>query len=131
MSFARKLLHFGIPAVGALLAIVAALAIQDVVLRVALVVVGVLLLQAGSGKLPYYLVHNERRFRQLRSELDEFLWLVRELNAAALDSRANPRAEDRFEDLHTALQESLERMALYAGRTDEELLKDQQELQPR
>ncbi len=131
MSFARKLLHFGIPAAGALLAIVAALAIQDVVVRVALVVVGVLLLQGGSGKLPYYLVHNERRFRQLRSELDEFLWLVRELNAAALDSRANPRAEDRFEDLHTALQESLERMALYAGRTDEELLKDQQELQPR
>ncbi len=131
MSLARKLLHFGIPAAGALLAIIAALAIQDVVLRVSLVVIGVLLLQAGSGKLPYYLVHNERRFRQLRSELDEFLGLVRELNAAALDSRANPRAEDRFEDLHTALQESLERMALYAGRTDEELLKDQPELQPR
>ncbi len=131
MNFARKLLHFGIPALGAALAIIGALAIQDVVLRVSLVVIGVLLLQAGSGKLPYYLVHNERRFRQLRSELDEFVWLIRELNAAALDSRTNPRAEDRFEDLHTALQESLERMALYAGRTDDELLKDQPEMQPK
>ncbi len=133
MSLARKLLHFGLPALGAALAIIAALAVRDesIVLRVSLVVVGVLMLQAGAAKLPYYLVRNERRFRQLRSELDEFVWLIRELNAAALDTRSNPRAEDRFEDLHTALQESLERMALYAGRTDEELLKDQPELQPR
>ncbi len=133
MSLARKLLHFGIPALGAALAIIAALAVRDanVVLRVSLVVVGVLMLQAGAGKLPYYVVRNERRFRQLRSELDEFVWLIRELNAAALDTRSNPRAEDRFEDLHTALQDSLERLALYAGRTDEELLKDQPELQPR
>lgn len=129
MSFGRKLLHFGLPAAGAALAIISALAVGDVVLRVSLVVVGVLMMQAGSGKLPYYLVRNERRFRQLRSELDEFVWLIRELNAAALETRSNPRAEDRFEDLHTALQESLERMALYAGRTDEELLKDQPELQ--
>jgi len=127
----RKLLHFGLPFVGTALAIGAAVVVTDTLVRVLLVLLGVILIQAVTSKLPYYLFHNERRFRQLRSELDEFVWLIRELNAAALDTHTNPRAEDRFEDLHTALQESLERMAIYAGRTDDDLLKDQPEMQPK
>lgn len=131
MSSLRKLLHFGLPFVGTALAIVAAVVVTNTLVRVLLVLLGVVLIQAVTSKLPYYIFHNERRFRQLRSELDEFVWLIRELNAAAVDTTSNPRAEDRFEDLHTALQESLERMALYAGRTDDDLLKDQAEMQPR
>ena len=130
MNFARKFVHFGLPVLGLLVAVTGALA-TGVALRVALVLLGVVLIQAATWKLPYSVVTNERRFRQLRGELDEFVWLVRELNAAALDARGDPAAEDRFEDLHTAMQESLERMAMYAGRTDEELLRDQPELQPR
>ncbi len=131
MSFARKFLHFGLPVLGMLLAVAGAVAASDVALRVVLVVVGVALIQAATWKLPYSVVSNERRFRQLRGELDEFVWLVRELNAAAVEARGDPAAEDRFEDLHTAMQESLERMALYAGRTDEDLLREQPDLQPR
>ena len=127
----RKLLHLGLPFIGTALAVGAAVVVTDTLTRVLLVLLGVILIQAVTSKLPYYLFHNERRFRQLRSELDEFVWLIRELNAAALDTRTNPRAEDRFEDLHTALQESLERMALYAGRTDDDLLQDQPEMQPK
>src|SRR5512140_3543762 len=114
-----------------LVAVAGAVAMTDVAMRVVLVVVGVVLIHAATWKLPYSVVSNERRFRQLRGELDEFVWLVRELNAAAVEARGDPAAEDRFEDLHTAMQESLERMAMYAGRTDEELLRDQPELQPR
>lgn len=131
MSSLRKLLHFGLPFVGTALAIVAAVVVTNTLVRVLLVLLGVVLIQAVTSRLPYYIFHNERRFRQLRSELDEFVWLIRELNAAAVDTSSNPRAEDRFEDLHTALQESLERMALYAGRTDDDLLKDQAEMQTR
>ena len=131
MSPLRKLLHLGLPFIGTALAVGAAVVVTDTLTRVLLVLLGVILIQAVTSKLPYYLFHNERRFRQLRSELDEFVWLIRELNAAALDTRTNPRAEDRFEDLHTALQESLERMALYAGRTDDDLLQDQPEMQPK
>jgi hypothetical protein len=131
VSFVRKFVHFGLPVLGLLVAVAGAVAAADVSLRVALVVVGLLLIHAATWKLPYRVVRNERRFRQLRNELDEFVWLVRELNAAAVEARRDPAAEDRFEDLHTAMQESLERMAMYAGRTDEELLRDQPELQPR
>lgn len=131
MNLARKLLHFGLPVLGALVALVAALVEPNAVFRVLYVVAGLLLMQAATWKLPYNLLHNERRFRQLRGELDEFVWLVRELNAAAVEARSDRNAEERFDDLHTAMQESLERMAIYAGRTDEELLRDQPELQPR
>ncbi len=131
MNLARKLLHFGLPVLGAIVAMVGALTEPNAVLRVAFVAVGVLLILAANWKLPYSMLHNERRFRQLRGELDEFVWLVRELNAAAVEARSDRSAEERFDDLHTAMQESLERMAIYAGRTDEELLRDQPELQAR
>jgi hypothetical protein len=130
VTSARKILHFGLPVAGTALAVAAAVAVRDPVVRLVLVVAGVLLIQSVTARLPYYIVRNERRFRQLRSELDEFLWLVRELNAAAVDARTNPNAEDRFDDLHLALQESLERMTLYAGRTDDDLLEEQPDLQP-
>ena len=129
MTPARRLMHIGLPLLGAAVAVIGALAAGPVV-RVALVVAGVLLILAAGWKLPYTLLRNDRRFRQLRGELEEFVWLVRELNAAALEARSDRSAEDRFSDLHTAMQESLERMAIYAGRTDEDLLREQPELQP-
>ncbi len=131
MTLKRSLVHVGMPMVGLLVAVVGAFSEADAVLRVALVVAGIVLLQAPTWRMPYNLLHNERRFRQLRGELDQFVWLTRELNAAAVAARGDPAAEDRFQDLHTAMQESLERMAIYAGRTDEELLREQPELQPR
>ncbi len=131
MKLARKLLHVGLPLVGAIVAVVGAVVPSDPVVRGAVVVLGVLIIQAAGWKLPYSMISHERRFRQLRGELDEFVWLTRELNAAAVEARSDRAAEERFDDLHTAMQESLERMAIYAGRTGEDLLRDQPELQPR
>ncbi len=131
MKLARKLLHIGLPLIGAVVAVAGAVVPADPVVRGAIVVLGVLLIQAAGWKLPYSMISHERRFRQLRGELDEFVWLTRELNAAAVEARSDRAAEERFDDLHTAMQESLERMAMYAGRTDEDLLRDQPELQPR
>ena len=131
MNLSRRVLHIGLPLFGAVVAAGGAVVPADPVVRLAIVIAGVLLIQAAGWKLPYSMVSHERRFRQLRGELDEFVWLVRELNAAAVEARSDRNAEDRFDDLHTAMQESLERMAIYAGRTDEELLREQPELQPR
>ncbi len=131
MNLARKLVHIGLPLIGAVVAVVGAVLPADPVVRGAIVVLGVLVIQAAGWKLPYSMISHERRFRQLRGELDEFVWLTRELNAAAVEARSDRAAEERFDDLHTAMQESLERMAIYAGRTDEDLLRDQPELQPR
>ena len=131
MNLSRRVLHIGLPLFGAVVAAVGAVVPADPVVRLAIVIAGVLLIQAAGWKLPYSMVSHERRFRQLRGELDEFVWLVRELNAAAVEARSDRSAEDRFDDLHTAMQESLERMAIYAGRTDEELLREQSDLQPR
>ncbi len=131
MNLARRLVHIGLPLIGAVVAVIGAVVPSDPVVRGAIVVLGVLLIQAAGWKLPYSMISHERRFRQLRGELDEFVWLVRELNAAAVEARSDRAAEERFDDLHTAMQESLERMAIYAGRTDEDLLRDQPDLQPR
>ncbi len=131
MKLARTLLHIGLPLIGAVVAVAGAVVPADPVVRGAIVVLGVLLIQAAGWKLPYSMISHERRFRQLRGELDEFVWLTRELNAAAVEARSDRAAEERFDDLHTAMQESLERMAMYAGRTDEDLMRDQPELQPR
>jgi len=131
VNLSRRVLHIGLPLFGAVVAAVGAVVPADPVVRLAIVIAGVLLIQAAGWKLPYSMVSHERRFRQLRGELDEFVWLVRELNAAAVEARSDRNAEDRFDDLHTAMQESLERMAIYAGRTDEELLREQSDLQPR
>ncbi|HEX9106139.1 MAG TPA: hypothetical protein VF832_02905, partial [Longimicrobiales bacterium] len=71
MSLARRFLHFGLPVLGMLVAVAGAVAMTDVAMRVVLVVVGVVLIHAATWKLPYSVVSNERRFRQLRGELDE------------------------------------------------------------
>lgn len=131
MTFARKLVQFGLPGVGIATALLGAFLAFDPIVRAVFVGFGLLLSFAAGARLPYALLLNERRYLQLRREVDQFIWLARELNAAALEARRNSAGEAKFGDLRAAMQESLERMTLFAGRTDEELLREQAELQPR
>lgn len=131
MTFARKLVQFGLPGVGIATALLGAFLAFDPIVRAVFVGFGLLLSFAAGARIPYALMLNERRYLQLRREVDQFIWLARELNAAALEARRSSVGEAKFGDLRAAMQESLERMTMFAGRTDEELLREQAELQPR
>jgi len=91
--------------------------------QLAVAVAGLLITQIGRLKLgrPTYSV--DRRFQALRREVDHFILLVRRLNAAALGARESESAPARqvFETTQQKMRESFDRMALLAGRTDEEV----------
>lgn len=131
MTIARKLLQFGLPVVGIATALLGAFLAFDPIVRAVFVGFGLLLSFAAGARVPYAFLLNERRYLQLRRELDQFIWLARELNSAALEARRSSTGEAKFRDLQVAMQESVERMSMFAGRTDDELLREQAELQPR
>lgn len=68
-------------------------------LQVILVLVGVLILEAGVWGLTSGLLPNERRYLALREEGDHFIALIRELNSAALRRKRTPKTISAFERL--------------------------------
>ena len=54
--------------------------------QVAIVILGLLLLEAGVWKLAHHVLPSERQYHALRDETDGFITLVRQLNAAAARS---------------------------------------------
>lgn len=120
----RKLLEVGLPVVGIVVVLASVLLLaDDLPLQVTLVVVGLLIIEAGVWKLADPLLPDERRYLGLRSAVDEFILLVRQLNAAALDCRAHPDAGRRkVEEVRAAMLEAVDHMTFYAGHTTEELV---------
>src|SRR5687768_15556901 len=53
-------------------------------IQLAVVMVGIFLIEAGIWKLAHPLLPSVRKYRALRAEVDDFIQLVRRLNAAAL-----------------------------------------------
>jgi hypothetical protein len=85
-------------------------------LQVFLVLVGVLILEAGvwgltSGPLP-----NERRYLALRTEGDHFLGLIRILNQAAVGRDRGEENDTRFRSTRAEMHTSVERMGQLAGK---------------
>ncbi len=82
--------------------------------RVGVVSVGMLLLAAGAwySDNPYF--KNKRRYLTLRAEVDGFIALVRELNAAG--GARKPQGE--LDRVNAAMHESVDRIAQLAGKPD-------------
>ena len=77
--------------------------------QVLLVLVGVLILEAGVWGLTNALLPNERRYFALREEGDHFLGLIRVLNNAAI-ARDNGEEDDaRFRDTRSQMHISVAR----------------------
>jgi hypothetical protein len=75
-------------------------------------VIGTVLVMVGYlyGSNPF--LTSERRFPALRSEVDRFISLVRELNRTAIGIGGGPE----FDEVTQAMRESLERIEQLAGK---------------
>jgi len=120
----RELIETAVPIVGALIIFLALIVISDdnPVLRLGIVVFGILLIEAGVWKLTSPFLPSERKFHDLRQEVNEFILMVRTLNEEALGARASGDAESwkRVHEILTEMHGSVDHMGELAGRTDEE-----------
>jgi hypothetical protein len=120
----RKSIDIGLALVGVAVILLAVLFVRDDLrLQLAIVGLGMVVLELGVWKAAHRVLPSGRRYLALRAESYQFLQLVRELNTAALavkqnDSQAHKRA---FEGVRDAMRKSVERMAEVAGKTNAEL----------
>jgi hypothetical protein len=119
----RQSLDTGLPILGVVIILSAVLFVPELRSQVALVVLGMLLMEVGVWKLAHHVLPSERQYLALRCETDLFLTLVRQLNAAALMVKAHdsPAHRQAFEEVHHAMQEAVERLVAVAGKTEAEL----------
>ena len=90
-------------------------------LQVVLLLVGVLILEAGVWGVTNALLPNERRYPALRREADHFLDLVRQLNVAAIAKEKEEDNREGYKRFRTCLDQmrsSVDRMAKVAGKSD-------------
>jgi hypothetical protein len=79
------------------------------------VVIGLVIVLIGFWYGANPILTNERRYLALRSEVDDFIGLVRKLNREAV--RSGPSEE--FQQIKAAMLESIQRMTEFAGKDSE------------
>lgn len=129
----RRLIEIGLPVVGTLVVFAAILLMPgQTTVQMGMAAGGVVMIQAGIWRLAHPLLPSERKYEGLRREVDYFILLVRRLNAAALGVKEvdNEATRSAFNATQDKMRESFERMALLAGKTDEEA-EDLQVLTPK
>ena len=117
----RNLISVGMNLTGMLVVFVSVLVPQisaNLQLQVILVLIGLLLVQGAVWKFTNPFLPSERRYDDLRNEVDDFIGLVRELNSAAVDARHNTALEstDRIESVLSRMHLSVDQMGRLAGR---------------
>lgn len=122
MRTLRKAIEIGLPILGVVLVLAAVLFFfQNLYLQIGIVLVGLVLIEAGIWNLAAPILPSERKFMALRNEVDSFIRLVRRLNKTALELASEPTPQNRAKLLQVRdeMLESVKRMESYAGRTDE------------
>ncbi len=124
----RHAIDTGLPFVGVLVILSAVLFVRGLRVQTPIVVLGILMLEAGIWKLAHQLLPSERTYLALRCEGDQFLGLLRQLNTAALavQERDTPENHQAFGEVRDAMHQAVERMADVAGKTDAELADTQE-----
>ncbi len=119
----RKLLDMGLPMLGVIAILAAVLFLQEIRGQIAVVMIGIILIEAGVWKLAHQLLPEERRFYALRNEIDVFIDLSRRLNDVALTLKTDdsPMHRQVFEEIRDTMRQSVEQIAQVAGKTDHEL----------
>lgn len=118
----QQVFDTGMPIMGVAVILAAVLFVRELRLQLAIVVAGIVLVEAGVWKLSQLLLPNDRQYTGLRREGDHFIGLIRQLNEAAiqLNKLDNTENRDRFESTQEAMHQSVDRMAKLAGKTDPE-----------
>jgi hypothetical protein len=83
-----------------------------------LVLIGVLLMEAGIWGVSVKFLPNDRRYNSLRSEGDRMLALIRDLNTAAIAKDRGEEDAGRFQDCLRKMHDSVTRMADLAAQDD-------------
>lgn len=124
MRAIRRTIEVGLPIIGVALVLAAVLLFaRSLFVQLAIVVVGLLLIETGIWNLASPVLPSERRYLALRREVDGFILLVRRLNRATLENAtdATPQNRARLLRVRDEMLESVSRMEQVAGRTEEEL----------
>jgi hypothetical protein len=87
----------------------------DIRAQMPIALLGVLLMEAGIWGLASRLVPNQRKYTKLRSEGDNMLQLIRELNAAAIAKERGEEDSKRFQETLAAMHESVVKMSNLAN----------------
>jgi len=114
----HKLLNAGLPVAGMIVVFGAVLFLEDRRTMILVVLLGILLIEAGVWKLSNPFLPTERRFNALRLEVDQFMELVRELNGSAIEARSteeNSSSWARFRNTLATMHASVDRMGEAAG----------------
>lgn len=114
----RNVLNILVPLVGMMVVFSSVLWIDDLSLQMMLVILGVLMIQSVTWKLTNPFFPSERKFTELRAETDEFVDLVRQLNAAAVMAREVGTMHDweHYEAVLASMHRSVDRMGALAGK---------------
>jgi len=115
----HKLLNAGLPVAGMIVVFGAVLFLEDRRSMILVVLLGILLIEAGVWKLSNPFLPTERRFNALRLEVDQFMELVRELNGSAIEalsSEGDRGSWARFRNTLATMHASVVRMGEAAGR---------------
>lgn len=118
----RRSIETGLPVAGAVIVLAGVLFFaDDLYLQLAVVVAGLLLIQAAIWKLANPVLPSERRYNALRSEVDAFILLVRRLNRATLENTGAPTPANRARllQIRDEMLESVKRMEQVAGRSED------------
>jgi hypothetical protein len=84
-------------------------------LQVLFVLFGILILEAGVWGLANRLLPDERRYIALREEVDHFIVLVPQLNAAAVAKKAGTEDDSQYRNLLEQMHASVKRMGEVAA----------------
>ena len=117
----RKTLAIGLPILGTVLVFMAILVPEIALhlqLQIIVVLIGLLIIEAGVWRLTAKVLPNERKFLALRTEVDGFIDRIRVLNAhgVSLSQSENDATREAFRETLDALHDAVDRMAEVAGR---------------
>ena len=124
----RRGLAIGLPFIGAQI-LLSVIFFSQGHARMALIMLGFLLIEVCVLLLINQVQPNERRYVALRHEADHFLSLVRSLNTAAIRMHRtdSPEHRNEFERIQADMIRSVYRMGAVAGKTDGDLASEEGE----
>ena len=116
----RQAVDAGLPILGTVIVFLAVILLSDqqLTLRIVIVLIGLLMIDAGIWKLTHPLLPNERRYTGLRKEVDDFIQVVRRLNAEALEAGQSPAGRETVQRTVREMHAAVDRMEQLAGKAD-------------
>lgn len=127
----RKILDIGLPLAGVVVILSAVLFLQEIRSQIAIILIGIIMIEAGVWKISHRFLSNDRKYNHLRNEIDNFIVLCRKLNTVATELRDEDSSENKenFENIRNDLQDCFDRIIEVAGKTEEDITDSKESIQ--